>query len=187
MRTFVSALSILAIASIASAEFKLQYSRPPAQLGVNISFYQPNSKATRDAFGGSWLGIAPAFGPLQNSQGGTKIGTELMFLTGKRSVNGITNRINMYNVGLQAKISQRSSYGSTGGLKPYAGAGIGLAYVDLDDNVNNVSKTKLTSTTTAFIGVTFGDNLMLEARYRWLPKISGYDLSGRQLSIGFRF
>lgn len=187
MRKFVSGFIALTLISVASAEMRLQYARPGSQLGVNISFYQPNSKAVRNIFGGSWLGIAPAFGPLPASGGGTSVGTDLMFMTGKRNVGGISSRVNVYNLGLQTRISPQTYNRNGGGFKPYAGAGIGLTYIDLDDNINNVSKTKLATSTTAFVGVTFGDNLSLEARYRWIPKISGYDLSGRQLSIGFRF
>jgi len=150
------------------------------RIGPEVGLFLPTSAKTRDRFGSSWLSLGIGLGQVDQvtEKGQTSLDLNILY----QSRNG--------NSALVAPIgvAYRIALGQGGVNTPYAGISADLVLADLrskQDNVNHGLQTGAGGS--AFVGVNFGNSGFLEARYLAISSIKSFDLSGLNLSAGYRF
>lgn len=150
------------------------------QVGPEVGVYLPTSAKTRSQFGGSWLTIGLGLGSINQVKTKGQAAFDLQVLYQKK--NG--NHVFLAPVG----ISYRTAVSQGGGNTVYVGATADLYLADLrsgDYNVHSGLRTGFGGS--ALTGVNFGDSAFLEARYLGVSQIKSFDLSGLDLTAGYRF
>jgi hypothetical protein len=71
---------------------------------------------------------------------------------------------------------------------PYVGASADMVFTDVRSDEDNVKAgLRIVPGGSAFAGVSFGRRAFLEARYTLVADVKGFDFSGTNLTLGFRF
>lgn len=147
--------------------------------GADVSFYLPTSGRVRSLFGSDWVGVGPAFSPVSIAQK-TAFRPDVDFLSQSKHGN---DALLVFAGGEVVR-----AFGRPNGIfLPYAGAGAGLLYADVDADSADVSYTRLTFAGSAFVGTRLTRNAYVEARYRFVPSMEGLDFSGTSITFGVRF
>ena len=152
--------------------------------GPEIGFYLPTDSKTRDAFGKTWVNYGFGFRPIALASRKGLLGFDLNII----STSGRGRRALLIPVNIIYK--RALGGGSTPGIgvTPYAGVATGLLIADLrSDNYGVSSGFRGGYGGTFLLGVTYNTQFFVEARYQVFSKIKGYNLSGLNLSTGFRF
>lgn len=150
------------------------------QIGPEVGVYLPTSSKTRSEFGGSWLTIGLGLGSINQVKSQGQVAFDLQVLY--QSKNG--NHVFLAPVG----VSYRTAVSQSGGNTVYVGAAADLYLADLraqDYDVHSGLRTGFGGSVLA--GVNFGDSAFLEARYLAVSQIKSFDLSGLDLTAGYRF
>ena len=150
------------------------------QIGPEVGVYLPTSSKTRSEFGGSWLTIGLGLGSIHQVHGKGQTAFDLQVLYQKK--NG--NHAFLAPLG----ISYRTAISQSAGNTVYVGVTGDLYLADLraqDYDVHSGLRTGFGGS--VLTGVNFGDSAFLEARYLGVSKIKGFDLSGLNLTAGYRF
>ena len=144
-----------------------------------MSIFLPTSSRVRRAFGDEWFGVGPAFSPVSIANG-TAFRPDVDILSQSRRGN------DAFLVFAGGEVVRRLS-APKGYFTPYAGAGAGLLYANVDADELGVSFNRLTVAGSLFVGTRLGRNAYAEARYRLVPSLEGLDFSGALLTVGLRF
>lgn len=72
-------------------------------------------------------------------------------------------------------------------LMPYVGVSGGGAYANLRSEADALNGGALAPYGSVYVGTAIGVGLFAEARWRSIGKLHGFDLSGMELGVGFRF
>lgn len=158
-------------------------------IGLNVGSYLPTSGRVRDRFGTNWQTFSPGLGPvLPRPVPGLQ--SDLSFSVQRRQTGGFNNRAFLALVGVQYqwplfRITQEMTKLPT--FLPYAGVGAGASYAALRSEGDNVNGSSVGASGSLYVGTSIGFNTFLEARYRTLSRLRGFDLSGADLTIGVRF
>ncbi|MDQ2799616.1 MAG: hypothetical protein M3Y13_08250, partial [Armatimonadota bacterium] len=150
------------------------------QIGPEVGVYLPTSSKTRSEFGGSWLTIGLGLGSINQVRSQGQLAFDLQVLYQRK--NG--NHAFLAPLG----VSYRKAVSQSGGNTVYVGAAADLYLADLraqDYDVHSGLRTGFGGSVLA--GVNFGDSAFLEARYLAVSRIKGFDLSGLDLTAGYRF
>ncbi len=150
------------------------------RIGPEVGVYLPTSSKARDQFGSSWLTIGLGIGSIGRVRKEGQTSFDLQVLYQSRSGNHAF--LAPVGVGYRVALSQ------SGGATTYAGATADVYFADIrsgDYDVHSGVRTGFGGS--PLIGVTFGDSGFLEARYLIVSKIRGFDLSGLNLTAGYRF
>ncbi len=150
------------------------------QIGPEVGVYLPTSAKTRNEFGGSWFTIGLGLGSINQVRAQGQVAFDLQVLYQQK--NG--NHVFLAPVG----VSYRTAVSQSGGNTVYVGAAADLYLADLraqDYDVHSGLRTGFGGSVLA--GVNFGDSAFLEARYLAVSRIKGFDLSGLDLTAGYRF
>ena len=155
------------------------------KIGVDYDTFLPSSGKTHSRFGSSWGGIGIGIGRPDQPSGKGRIAFD--FSTQYRKSGDHHAFIAPIGVSYRRAFSpdavkQKSTF------TPYYGFTVNLVPVDLrsvEDNVH--SGFRLTYGGSALVGTTIGASGFVEARYREVAKVKGFDLSGIKLSVGVRF
>ena len=150
------------------------------RIGPEVGLFLPTSSKTSNRFGSSWLSLGIGLGQVDQvtEKGQTTFDLNILY----QSKNG--NSALVAPVG----VAYRVALGKSGINTPYAGVSADLVLADLkskQDNVNHGLQTAAGGS--AFIGIDFGTTGFLEARYLGITSMKGFDLSGLNLSAGYRF
>jgi hypothetical protein len=70
---------------------------------------------------------------------------------------------------------------------PYAGVSLGGAYANLRSQADRINGSGFAPSGSLYVGTSIGLRSFLEARWRSVGKVQGFDLSGLDLSVGLRF
>ena len=150
------------------------------RIGPEVGVYLPTSSKARDQFGSSWLTLGLGIGSIGRvtPQGQTAFDLQVLY----QSKNG--NHVFLAPIG----IGYRVAVSQSGSATVYVGATADLYLADLrsgDYDVHSGLRTGFGGS--PLIGVNFGDSGFLEARYLAVSRIKGFDLSGLNVTAGYRF
>ncbi len=160
---------------------------PPAEkkrsrfrIGPEFGLYLPTSSKARSEFGSSWLSLGLGLGDIGRvtPKGQTSFDLQILY----QSRNG--NHAFLAPVG----VAYRTGISQSGANTAYVGAAADVYFADLRSGLYNVhSGIRTSGGVSVLIGENFGDSGFLEARYLFVPKIQSFDLSGLNLTAGYRF
>ena len=150
------------------------------RIGPEVGVYLPTSSKARDQFGSTWLTVGLGLGSIGRitSQGQTSFDLQVLY----QSRNGNHAFLAPLGIGYRTAVSQ------SGTTTVYVGATADLMLADLrsgDYNVHSGLRTGFGGSVLA--GINFGDSGYLEARYLAVSKIKDFDLSGLNVTAGYRF
>lgn len=154
--------------------------RPRFRIGPEVGVYLPTSAKARDQFGSTWLTLGLGIGSIGRitPQGQTSFDLQVLY----QSRNGNHAFLAPIGIGYRVAVSQ------SGQNTVYVGATANVYLADLRSGTYDVHSGLRTGFGgSALAGVNFGDSGFLEARYLAVSRIKGFDLSGLNLTAGYRF
>ncbi len=157
-----------------------QKKRNRFRIGPEIGVYFLTSSKARSQFGNSAISLGLGLGSIAQASTRGRLALDLQVQYQTRSGN------HMFLAPLG--IAYRRALNQGGPNVAYVGATVDLDFVDIrsgDYNVHSGVRTAFGAS--PLIGVSFGDSGFLEARYLYVSRIKGFDLSGLNLSAGYRF
>lgn len=151
------------------------------RIGPEIGVFLPTNSKTKDRFGSSWETFGIGIGSVSVA---TLKGQTTFDLSIIRNRNRNDNNALIIPVGL----SYRRALNDNPSVTPYIGLSANLYAATLRSDQDDVhSGFRGGGGGSAFVGTTFGESGQVEARYHAISKIKGFDLSGLNLSAGYRF
>ncbi len=150
------------------------------RIGPEVGVYFLTSGKARSQFGNSAISLGLGLGSIAQASTRGRIALDLQVQYQTRSGN------HMFLAPLG--VAYRRALNQGGPNVAYVGATVDLDFVDIrsaDYNVHSGVRTAFGAS--PLIGVSFGDSGFLEARYLYVSRIKGFDLSGLNLSAGYRF
>ena len=157
-----------------------QKKRNRFRIGPEVGVYFLTSGKARSQFGNSAVSLGLGLGSIAQAPTQGRLALDLQVQYQTR--NG--NHLFLAPLG----IAYRKGLNEGGPNRVYVGATVDLDFVDIrsgDYNVHSGVRTAFGAS--PLIGVTLGDSGFLEARYLYVSRIKGFDLSGLNLSAGYRF
>lgn len=157
-----------------------QKKRNRFRIGPEVGVYFLTSGKARSQFGNSAVSIGLGLGSIAQAPTQGRLALDLQVQYQTRS----GNHLFLAPLG----IAYRKGLNQGGPNRAYVGATADLDFVDIrsgDYNVHSGVRTAFGAS--PLIGVTLGDSGFLEARYLYVSRIKGFDLSGLNLSAGYRF
>ena len=150
------------------------------RIGPEVGVFLPTSSQTRSQFGSSWVSLGVGVGSIGKipKTGQTSLDLQILYQT-----RG-DNHAFLAPIG----IGYRTALSQNGSLTTYAGITGDIYLADLrsaDYNVHSGLRTGFGGS--VLLGVNSGDNAFFEARYLAVSQIKGFDLSGLNLTAGYRF
>jgi hypothetical protein len=150
------------------------------RIGPEVGVFFLSSGKARTEFGNSAVSLGIGLGSIAQAttQGRVALDLQIQYQT----KNG--NHLFLAPLG----VAYRKALNQGGPNVAYAGVTADLDFVDIrsgDYNVHSGVRTAFGAS--PLIGVSFGDSGFLEARYLYVSRIKGFDLSGLNLSAGYRF
>lgn len=150
------------------------------RIGPEIGVYLPTSAKSRDQFGSTWLTLGLGIGSIGRitPQGQTSFDLQVLYQT----KNGNHAFLAPVGIGYRVAVSQ------SGQNTLYVGATADLLLADLRSGAYDVHSGLRTGFGgSALVGANFGDSGFLEARYLAVSRIKDFDLSGLNVTAGYRF
>jgi len=150
--------------------------------GVNGGLYIPTDSKTRDRFGSSGFSIGPGFGAVRRVKNKGITSLSLSFISMEKG----DNKFYMLPIGLQ--YARPLGWHKDAKLHPYYGLSLNAVPAKIRSRPDNVDTgIKLGYGGSAFVGTTIGRHAFVEGRYLLISKIDTFDLSGFDVSVGYRF
>ena len=184
---WASPLFALPIAQIGQAAPETAPTPPAAQaksrrfqIGPEVGVFLPMAGKTRDQFGSAWLSLGLGLGSVNTVTTRGQVAFDLQVLYQKKG----DNHAFLAPVG----IGYRQAFSQSGPNVAYYGITGDLELADLrsgDYNVHSGLRTGFGGS--ALLGVNFGTSGYFEARYLEVSRIKSFDLSGLNLTAGYRF
>ncbi len=150
------------------------------RIGPEIGVFLPTSSKARSEFGSSWVSIGLGIGSIGQvpKKGQTSLDLQILYQT-----RG-DNHAFLAPIG----IGYRTALSQSGSVTTYAGVTGDIYLADLRSGAYNVHSGLRTGFGgSVLLGVNSGDSAFFEARYLGVSKIKGFDLSGLNLTAGYRF
>jgi len=148
------------------------------RIGPEVGFFLPTDKKTRDVFGDSWVSFGLGLGKITSAEDQRPLGLDVYILYKKSG----DNRAFLIPIGLQYRRPLNK-----GRTAAYAGVSADLIPGEIRVPAENRRGFKVTAGASAFIGTTVGTDAYVEARYLVAGSLNSYNVSGLNLSAGFRF
>ena len=150
------------------------------RFGPQAGVYLPSNGKTRDRFGGSWVSYGVGFGSVRRADNKGRIVFDFSILTESRG----DNRAFIAPIG----VGYYRALAPPGPVTPYVGASVNLYLADLRSRRDDVSSgVRAGGGGSLLLGTTVGERGYVEARYRAISRIKGFDFSGLGLTAGLRF
>ncbi len=150
------------------------------RIGPEVGVYLPTSSKTRDQFGNTWYTVGLGLGNINKITAKGQTTFDLQILYQKKG----DNHAFLAPIG----VGYRQAFSQTAANTAYYGVTGDLYLADLrsgDYGVHSGLRTGVGGS--ALVGINFGDSGYLEARYLLVSRIKGFDLSGLNLTAGYRF
>ena len=150
------------------------------RIGPEVGVFFLTSGKARSQFGNSAISLGIGLGSIAQATTRGRLALDLQIQY--QTKNG--NHLFLAPLG----IAYRKALNQGGPNVAYAGVTADLDFVDIrsaDYNVHSGVRTAFGAS--PLIGVSFGDSGFLEARYLYVSRVKGFDLSGLNLSAGYRF
>lgn len=149
-------------------------------LGPQFGTFLPTSAKVRDRFGDSWTAIALGLGQVTQPSDHHAVVVDYSAIFNKSGDN--------YALIAPVGVAYQQFFGSNRKAHPYIGASADLVLASIRSDEDHV-KSGLTVVPggSVFTGISFGRRAFLEARYTAVSKVKDFDLSGTNITLGFRF
>lgn len=150
------------------------------RIGPEVGVFLLTSGKARSQFGNSAVSIGLGLGSIAQASTQGRLALDLQIQYQTKSGNHLF--IAPLGVAYRKALNQGTANVA------YVGATADLDFVDIrsgDYNVHSGVRTAFGAS--PLIGVSFGDSGFLEARYLYVSRVKGFDLSGLNLSAGYRF
>ena len=156
------------------------HKKPRLLFGPELGLFLPTSSHTKNTFGNSWFNYGLGLGSIQRADARGGLQFDLNIISNTRS----SQRAIIAPIG----VAYRHSLASNVHSGAYYGASVNYVLTQLrSDNEGILSRVRGTAGGSVFLGTTFDEKAYLQARYYAVGKVRGYDLSGLNLSLGYRF
>ncbi len=150
------------------------------RIGPEVGVYFLTSGKARSEFGSSAVSLGLGLGSIAQASTQGRLALDLQVQYQTRS----GNHLFLAPLG----VGYRKALNSGGPNVAYIGATVDLDFVDIRSGTYNVhSGVRTAFGASPLIGVSFGDSGFLEARYLYVSRVKGFDLSGLNVSAGYRF
>ena len=150
------------------------------RIGPEVGVYFLTSSKARSQFGNSAISLGLGLGSIAQASTQGRLALDLQVQYQTR--NG--NHLFLAPLG----VAYRKALNEGGPNVAYVGITADLDFVDIrsgDYDVHSGVRTAFGAS--PLIGVSFGDSGFLEARYLYVSRVKGFDLSGLNISAGYRF
>lgn len=150
------------------------------RIGPEVGVYFLTSGKARSEFGNSAVSLGLGLGSIAqaSTQGRLALDLQVQY----QSRHG--NHLFLAPLG----VAYRKALNAGGPNVAYVGVTADLDFVDIRSGAYNVhSGVRTAFGASPLIGVSFGDSGFLEARYLYVSRVKGFDLSGLNVSAGYRF
>ncbi len=150
------------------------------RIGPEVGVFFLTSGKARSQFGNSSISIGLGLGSIAQASTKGRLALDLQIQYQTRH----GNHLFLAPLG----IAYRKALNEGGPNVAYVGATADLDFVDIrsgDYNVHSGIRTAFGAS--PLVGVSFGDSGFLEARYLYVSRVKGFDLSGLNISAGYRF
>ena len=150
------------------------------RIGPEVGVFFLTSGKARSEFGNSAVSLGIGLGSIAQASTQGRLALDLQVQYQTR--NG--NHLFLAPLG----VAYRKALNSGGPNVAYVGVTADLDFVDIRSGTYNVhSGVRTAFGASPILGVSFGDSGFLEARYLYVSRVKGFDLSGLNLSAGYRF
>lgn len=164
-----------------STQMSAPKKRTRFRIGPEVGVYLPTSAKTRDQFGSAWYTLGLGLGNISTITTKGQTAFDLQVLYQKKD----DNHVFLAPIGIGYR--QAFSPGSSPNVA-YYGVTADLVLADLRSADYDVhSGFRAGAGASALLGVNFGDSGYLEARYLFVTRIKSFDLSGLNVTAGYRF
>lgn len=150
------------------------------RFGPEVGLYLPTSSKARSEFGSSALSLGLGIGSINkiSQRGQTTFDLQIVYESKD------DNHLFLAPVG----IGYRKAFSQSGSVTTYAGATADVYFADLRSGRYGVhSGVRTGYGGSVLAGLNFGESGYFEARYLIVSRIKGFDLSGVNLTAGYRF
>ncbi len=150
------------------------------RIGPEVGLYLPTSSKTRSEFGSSALSLGIGLGSINkiSKRGNTTLDLQVIY----QSRSGNHMFLAPLGIGYRKALSQNSA------TTTYLGATADIYFADIRSGRYDVhSGVRTGFGGSVLAGVNFSENGYFEARYLIVSRIKGFDLSGVNLTAGYRF
>lgn len=150
------------------------------RIGPEVGVFFLTSGKARSQFGNSSISLGLGLGSIAQATTQGRLALDLQILYQTRNGNHLF--LAPLGVGYRKALNEGTSNVA------YVGATADLDLVDIrsgDYDIHSGIRTAFGAS--PLIGVSFGDSGFLEARYLYVSRVKGFDLSGLNLSAGYRF
>lgn len=150
------------------------------RIGPEVGVFLLTSGKARSQFGNSSISLGLGLGSIARASTQGRLALDLQIQYQTRNGNHLF--LAPLGIGYRKALNEGTS------TVTYVGATADLDFVDIrsgDYDVHSGIRTAFGAS--PLIGVSFGDSGFLEARYLYVSRVKGFDLSGLNVSAGYRF
>jgi hypothetical protein len=156
---------------------------PRFRIGPEVGFYFPSNSKTRDAFGSRFLNLGIGLGTVTQKSARGALAFDLSIVTNRNK------EANIFIAPVGVAYAVRLGNGGPS-VVPFAGASLNAFVVNMkttkgDYDVKSGFRGGVGGS--VFLGTTFSGSAYVQARYLIATKVSGFDLAGLNLTLGYRF
>ncbi len=152
------------------------------RFGPEVGVYLPTNGKAQDRFGKTWTNIGIGIGGISDIHRSRRIALDISFISNSRNSE---EKIFLAPIGLAYSVGLGKQDRPTAA---YAGVSADLVVASLRSDQDRLpTRTSVTGGASVFLGTRFSESGYAEVRYNGIAKIRGFDLSGINLSAGFRF
>ena len=155
-------------------------------IGPEVGLFLPTDSKTRSRFGDSWFSIGIGIGDIIPPRHGGDLSLDLNVI----SQAGDNRHAYLIPVGVQYRqaLNRGQTVNSTSSVVPYIGVSADVVFADVRSPVDDAhSGLRTTGGGSVFIGTSLTSRAFVEARYLAVGSTEHFNLSGFDLSAGFRF
>ena len=171
-----------------------QTAPPPAKgsryrqfsIGPELGLFLPTDSKTRNRFGDSWFSIGIGIGDIIPPRRGGDLSLDLNVI----SQAGDNRHAYLIPVGVQYRqaLNRSQTVGAASSVVPYIGVSADVVFADVRSPVDDAhSGLRTTGGGSVFVGTSLSTRAFVEARYLAVGSTEHFNLSGFDLSAGFRF
>ena len=161
---------------------KTEAPRKRIRFGPQVGVYLPTNGRTQDRFGKTWTNIGIGIGSISDIHRSGRLALDINFISNSRNSK---EKIFLAPIGLAYSVGLGNQ---TAAAAAYAGVSADLVVASLRSDQDKLpTRTSATGGASVFLGTRFSESGYAEVRYNGIGKIRGFDLSGINLSAGFRF
>ncbi len=155
-------------------------------IGPEVGLFLPTDSKTRNRFGDSWFSIGIGIGDIIPPKRGGDLSLDLNVI----SQAGDNRHAYLIPVGVQYRqaLNRSQTVNSASSVVPYIGVSADVVFADVRSPIDDAhSGLRTTGGGSVFIGTSLSTRAFVEARYLAVGSTEHFNLSGFDLSAGFRF